>query len=530
MSSSITAGKAAFLAFAAISIASCNSENGSGNGNSNGSSETGGAEVGSSSVEVWPERVDQQALRSVASDDQVRSFYEAGDWQAVWDRRRAGELMHALERSGAHGLSTDSFIDGELPDDPTRREATLTKAALEYASALADGFVDPTEIRDIYTVPRPETDVVQGLRQAVSAGQVGRWLASLPPQTDEYRALSREFLNYARQAQSGESSEIQSGDLIKEGDSDQRVPRLVEALASNGYLDRRQLQQPDPQTYTPQIAQAVEQMQDDFGLASDGVVGPDTLQALNTGARDRARQLAVNLERLRWLEREPPETRIDVNTAATFLDYWRDGRHRDHRKVVVGEPGWETPALGSPIYRLVANPTWTVPKSIEEDELADRGAAYLRANNMERRDGFIVQLPGEDNALGDVKFDMQNDHAIYLHDTPAKALFAENERHRSHGCVRVEDAPQFAQMLAEHDGIVSEYRQAQSKSEESFVDLKSDIPVRLLYHTAFLDRSGKVQFRTDAYGWDEDVARALGREARESRTVRAHERGRDVGP
>src|SRR3546814_1721037 len=131
----------------------------------------------------------------------------------------------------------------------------------------------------------------------------------------------------------------------------------------------------------------------------------------------------VNLDLRRWLNRTPPATRIDVNTAAATLDYWHGGIPVDSRRVVVGQPDWEPPQLSSAIFRLVANPTWTVPKSIERSEMAAKGANYLRRNNMVRRDGWIVQLPGPDNALGQVKFDMRNDYAIYLHDTPAQHLF-----------------------------------------------------------------------------------------------------------
>ena len=140
-------------------------------------------------------------------------------------------------------------------------------------------------------------------------------------------------------------------------------------------------------------------------------------------AGERARQIAVNLERLRWLDRNPPATRIDVNTAAAFLEYRRDGALRDRRNVVVGQPDWETPQLGSPIFQLVAHPIWRVPDSILEDELQDKSPAYLAAQGMEWRDDRLVQLPGPKNSLGQVKFDMRNDQAIYLHDTPAKALF-----------------------------------------------------------------------------------------------------------
>jgi murein L,D-transpeptidase YcbB/YkuD len=515
MSAYPPAGRALFLALAALSLVCCGGGDGS---------------LSEDARDVQPDRVDPEALRAAVDDREARRFYQAVGWQAVWTKDRARVLLEATGQAEAHGLSQTDFLDQSLPTEPAEREAALTEAAIAYASALARGQTDPRKLRRIYTVPRPRTDVAAGLAQAISSDQLREWLASLPPQSEEYRALSRAFLHYLRQSQTGAEARIQVGDTISPRDADPRVPRIVEALATNGYLDQRQLRQPNPQVYTPQIAQAVRRMQQDFGIKPDGIVGPDTLNVLNTGAADRARQLAVNLERLRWLERTPPQTRIDVNTAAAFLDYWRDGRHLDHRHVVVGEPGWETPQLGSPIYRLVANPTWTVPKSIEEDELADKGPTYFREQNMVRRDGWIVQLPGPKNALGQVKFDMRNDQSIYLHDTPHKQLFAENERHRSHGCIRVQDALGFAFMLAAADGVLPQFEKAlMMGEEEEFISLRRQIPVRLLYHTAFY-RDGKVHFRTDVYGWDADVARALGREAGERRTLRPHQRGRDIGP
>lgn len=191
-------------------------------------------------------------------------------------------------------------------------------------------------------------------------------------------------------------------------------------------------------------------------------------------------------------------------------------------RVVVGQPGWETPQLGSPIVRLVANPNWTVPKSIAEEEIIPKGPGYLASHNMVWKDGWIVQQPGPGSALGLVKLDMENPYAIYLHDTPSKALFEQNERHASHGCVRVQDAVGFARMLARQQGKLAEFDQAMALGEETFVDLPQEIPVRLLYHTAFLDESGKVAFRPDAYGWDEDLAKVLGLEVKARSTAPVH--------
>ena len=247
-----------------------------------------------------------------------------------------------------------------------------------------------------------------------------------------------------------------------------------------------------------------------------------------------ARTLAINLERRRWLEREPPATRIDVDTGAATLTYVRDNQVVDRRRVVVGEPGKETPALASPLYRLVANPTWTVPRSIEEEEIAPKGEAYMARNDMERRDGQIVQKSGPRNSLGLVKFDMRNDHAIYLHDTPAKALFGQAERHSSHGCVRVQDALGFARLIAADQGILEQWERAQRRDEdeeeqyeEAFVELPRPIPVRLIYRTAYVE-NGRVVIVPDVYGWDDEVARALGLPAAPRRTARRS--AGDLGP
>ena len=478
---------------------------------------------------VEPRDVTPEALRTAVTDDEVRRFYEARQWRAAWDGKRVGELAEALQQAKRHALDHVPFLPEAAPAEPAAREAALTKAALDYAQALSNGLVDPKELWEIYTVPRPKTDVAAGLAKAVESGELAGWLGSLAPQSEEYRALSAAYVEQLQRLAAGAGSAIRDGQPVNIGDNDPRVPALIQALQANGYLasgDSERPEQPS-EAYTREIAEAVTRLQADYGIEADGVVGPETLEVLNTGPAERARQLAVNLERRRWLERSPPATRIDVNTAATMLDYWRDGSHRDRRKVVVGQPDWETPQLASPIFQLVANPTWTVPKSIEEAEIATKGPGYLARNNMVRRNGRIVQQPGPDNALGQVKFDMKNDHAIYLHDTPAKALFAEHERHRSHGCVRVEDALGFARMLAADDGVLPEFQEERAGRDESFVAMRTEVPVRLLYHTAFLD-GGALHYRTDAYGWDEDLAAALSLQKRTRRPLKS--RGGDVGP
>ena len=463
--------------------------------------------------------------QAAVGDAQARAFYEARQWRAAWDDKSQKLLLKAIDGASAHGLKPSLFIRAEaLPKDRTERELALTSAALRYADALARGYSDPKKLNSIYTVPRPKADIATGLARAIEDGNLGEYYQSLAPHTDEYRALSREFQDYVRQTAAGRPASVPDGKVIEPGSSDSRIPLVAAALKSSGYANFEGV----PASYGSVLVEGVRRLQADYGLKVDGIIGGDTLDALNAGPSGRARQLAVAMERLRWLDRTPAGTRIDVNTAAAFLDYWRDGRLVDTRNVVVGEPGWETPQLGPPLFQLVANPYWRVPDSIYEDELAEKGPGYFASQNMQFRDGRLVQLPGPKNALGQVKFDLKNDNAIYLHDTPAKALFADPERHRSHGCVRVHNALEFAMMIAGQDGVIEKFRKGLASGKETYVKLTREIPVRLLYHTAFFDGS-RVRFRPDVYGWDDEVAQALGLDRGPPRRKRQHQRG-DVGP
>ncbi len=456
-----------------------------------------------------------------------------------WTGKAEKQLVDAISQAPANGLKPELFLNGDLPKNDSQRYAALTDAGLRYAEALAHGYADPTKLIDVYTIPRPAAqDLRQGLAQAIQNGNVGQWLASLAPQTEEYKALSQAHLHYLRLAATGRFQPVQQGKPIKPGASDPRVPAVAAALTIAGYLESGAAPQGSPPAkptaasapnrYSPQMVAAIKQLQSDFGFKTDGIVGGDTLDALNADPGYRARQTAVAMERLRWLQRDPPKTRVDVNTAAATLDFWRDGQHVDQRNVVVGEGDKPTPQLQAPIYRLVANPTWTVPKGLGDNELAEKGPAWLAENNFTIKDGLYVQESGPKNSLGLVKFDMDDKQAIYLHDTPEKAWFGLPERHRSHGCVRVENALQFAQAIAANQGITDQFGKALASNKETFVKLQDKIPVRLLYHTAFWD-GRQVQFRPDIYDWDTNVARALKLEPGKPIRQKQPESG-DIGP
>jgi len=443
--------------------------------------------------------------------------------QAGWSRESVDQLKSAIQARAAHGLDRIAFVTDGEPGSP-EGDARLTQSALAFAEALARGVTDPGKLYDLYTVPRPHPDLKRGLQIALSSGQLGEWLQSLAPQDANYRKLSERYLALRQAGATAKPQIAPVEEPIAPGARNARIPAIAQQLIAYDYL----VGPASGDRYTPSMVAAVKKMQADYGIKPDGVIGSDAIAILNLSDAERARAIAVNMERLRWLERNPPQTRIDVNLAAARLSYWRDGKLVDVRPVVVGRPDTATPQLGSPIYRLVANPTWTVPRSIQTKEIAPKGAAYLQANNMFWKDGWIVQGSGPKNSLGLVKFDMQNDHAIYLHDTPAKALFSLPRRQRSHGCVRVQNAAEFAELLARDNGITEQWQKAVASGEESYVPLPKKIPVRMLYQTVLFDETGDPVLRADPYEWNDRVAAKLGFSPRA--TFHLKPADNDIGP
>ncbi|MCE7797253.1 L,D-transpeptidase family protein [Sphingobium sufflavum] len=439
--------------------------------------------------------------------------------QPEWNDANTRDLNAIIARCAEHSLNHLNFE--EKATDP----AALTRMALRYANALSRGATDPAKLYEIYTVARPAPDLRRGLADALASGKLSEWLDSLAPQTDSYRTLSEAYRKLINGDGAPSTAIPALTDPLKPGASDPRIPAIARQLVASDYLDARQAQ---GDRYSDAMVEAVKHMQVDYGIDPDGEIGPEAFAILNLSDSDRARAIAVAMERLRWLDRTPPGTRIDVNVAAARLDYWRDGKIVDSRKVIVGEPETEPPQLGSPIFRLVANPTWTVPVSIEKKEIAGKDDGYLTLNNMTRKNGRIVQLPGPKNSLGLVKFDMTNEHQIYLHDTPAKTVFAEVQRQRSHGCVRVDDALGFAEMLASDAGILDQWHKARATGKETFVHLPREIPVRLLYRTVIFDGDGQPIVRADPYGWNDRVSVALGFPAGRGSRIKAA--GGDIGP
>lgn len=429
--------------------------------------------------------------------------------------RNAELALDALRAAPAQGLPAARFQAGRIEQllksssgrERAEGERLLRVALIDYGRAQHGASIPSRAFPADWGLKPAAYDAPAELEAALKAGELKAWIAKQPTPLPAYGAMRQAYVDYLKIHAAGGWPTVAHFALAP-GAQDPQVALLRQRLAfEDPSLSASQQDAPADAALT----QALQRFQAAHGLPSTGQLDGATVSELNVPALARAAQIRANLERLRWLPREEPATRIDVNTAAAITEYFVQGQRVMHMLSVSGRPGGdETPMLASRIDAVVLNPPWNVPEEIAQDEILPKGEAYLQQMGFVMKDGRLVQQPGPDAALGVVKFDFDNPYAVYLHDTPAKAAFSRAQRAVSHGCVRLAQAVPLAKaMLANEPGwSAARVDEALAARETLRVELKHETPVRLVYLTAYPE-NGRIAFRPDVYGWDAKLLRML---------------------
>jgi murein L,D-transpeptidase YcbB/YkuD len=394
-------------------------------------------------------------------DHLLRRFYLAHGYQPVWDRRpsEAAALWKAVLRAGDQGLDPASFHSAVLSEHgaaltPIERDLLLSDGLLSYVDALARGAMPVEERYDDEDLQPEPVDAVAALDAAIAAPDPAKAIETLAPASPEYSAMRQAYADYLATGEGGRGR-------------------------SAGARDR-----PEPPRRP---------------IAAD--------------TQRRVRQLAVNLERLRWLPRKIPGDRVVVDTAISQLRLFRDDRPVFTTRVVVGELDKQTPELQSVIRDILFNPPWNIPRSIVEKEILPKLASdrhYLAEHHMRFRGPMAVQQEaGPYSALGRLKFEMDDRFDVYLHDTPQKALFHAADRMMSHGCVRVENPRALAALLLDESPEAVD--KAVNVDRTHRRALPKPIPVFIVYHTVEVESDGSIAFRADPYQRDNEIWEYLNR-------------------
>jgi len=433
-----------------------------------------------------------------------------------------GAMLQTLDTAPQQGFAPSAFGDVQQiagliqsadPAEHERGQRLLRSAILAYARAQHGLGLATADFPKEWGIRPASYDADREFRTALAQNRLDDWLKSLPPPSPRYTALVQALAAYQKLAAQGGWKPVPLGRPMRQGDRNSRVVALRDRLA---FEDPVIANQAHTNSYDAPLADGVRRFQTRYGLKDAGFVGPETYQALNIPVTARVNQIRANLERWRWLPRNPPATRIEVDAASGALDYYKDDQDVMHMLAAAGKPDDQTPMLISAITDVVLNPAWHVPADIAKRELYPK---QHRDHGYFAREGFvkgtsglapIVQKPGPKNALGQVKFEFDNAYGVYMHDTPAKTAFSLAQRSVSHGCVRLQHALDLAKaLLSSKSGSSPEgIDQALASGDTQTVNLPQSVPVFLLYWTAYV-QNGQMILRQDPYGWDDMVVRLL---------------------
>jgi L,D-transpeptidase YcbB len=484
-----------------------------------------------------------RALAEAASQNEVvAGFYRDHGYETLWtsakDAARRNALLTAISSADLQGLPSQRYdAQGLIAEaqravtegDRGRLEVAFTAAFLRYATDLNSGALEPKKVSHgiLREINRPKPEDL--LRDLSAADRPLSYLHNLAPKAPQYARLVKEKLRL----ESEPLTETRiSAAKLQAGDKGASVVALRDRLVQLGYIDRSASAE-----YDGQIRRAVQRFQLDQRIVPDGVAGASTIAALNETADARLRSVVVALERMRWMANTPLGARhIWVNQPTFVADIVDDGRVSFETRVVIGrsDADHQSPEFSDSMEYMVVNPSWGVPRSIIVKEylpllqrnpnavghlqvvdgrgrVVPRGAVNFAAYSASSFPFGLRQPPSDGNALGKVKFMFPNPYNIYLHDTPAKSLFANEVRAFSHGCIRLGDPFDFAYTLLSNQTAdpKAEFQSHLVSKQESSISLKDPVPVHLVYYTAWPTAKGAIGYRPDVYGRDADLFKAL---------------------
>ncbi len=473
----------------------------------------------------------------------LTAFYVKGNGPVYWvGTGRMVPFMQRMQSATNDGLDPTAYPTQALTELATKSansdafnaaQAELYYAAffIAYASDLKVGRIAPQNVDPNLFRSRKTIDPLKVLQDLSQQPNPSKYLTAFEPRNQHYQALKKMLKVYTSVIDEGITwPRVADGVPITPGKSDPRVVQVRRILATTGDYNGGDN---GSSVYDTGLADAMRRFQIRHGLEAKGMIGKQSIIALNTSPEERQRQIILNMERWRWMPDDLGADHFLVNIAGFELSRIEGNTVVDHMNVVVGAVATQTPEFSAAMRYVELNPTWTVPYNIATTEMLPK----LRANPYEYAQDFDVlangkiadwgsiswanygpgtfpftfrQHPGPKNALGKVKFMLPNSHNIYLHDTPAKDKFANTTRAFSHGCIRLSQPQELAySLLGSKLGMTPALINAiWTRGTTTKVNLPQPIPVHIVYATAFSTQNG-IEFRPDVYGRDRKLYQAL---------------------
>ncbi len=444
-----------------------------------------------------------------------------------------------------YNLDNNSVSSGKQAAVYARLDLALTNSMVRLVRFIVQGDVDWNLVQRKFKALKGSDDIRidwemspkafpnQGqLTSAIVNGNIRGYLSSLIPMEKRYRKLVTLLKNY-RVMDKFPKIEYSKSPL-KLGDWSSRVVEVKKRLQISGdYPKNASLDR----TFGKTLEKAVITYQKRYLLKVDGKVDKTMTYYLNQPAKKNIQAIITNLDKTKLYPKRFESEHIEVNIPDFNLRYYRNGSKIMKMGIVVGRMDRPTPIFSDKVEYMVVNPTWTVTDNLIKRDLIPvlkEQPDYLREHNFRVFSGKkevevnyemlepymnsnkrvpyrFVQYPGDNNALGRIKFMFPNKYAVYLHDTDNKTLLTRRYKLYSSGCMRVDKPFELMDILlvnSKKSYTRSDIDRIIETNKPTTIRLRRSVPVHMLYFTVY-EEDGLAYFKHDVYMFDKIIEESV---------------------
>ncbi len=486
--------------------------------------------------------------------DRLKAMYELLEYQPIWITEEGltsytKELFSQMEgditldKNSASYLELQTIQNSAIPtkkEDIAAKEFVIAKLYQDYMSHVLYGDIDWKKFqRNLKRTHRNGVWEVHNILASPESLLIGsvkhktlkHAFKEATPTFPLYGRMLTSLKQYQEIVKNGGWELLPDFKNLKPGMRDPVVPALRERLIREGDFIPCENNN-TTERYDDCLVEAVKRFQARHGLEAEGYVGKMTRKALSESAEHKVAKIKLNLDRIKWLKRGHDRYHIFVNIPS-YTMYMLDGLDIiETMRVITGRKGHESPVFYGRVRTIVLNPYWRIPASIIRHETIpklQKDPGYTNKKKIEIHTGYsehspivnpysvkwhkygrklppykFMQSPGEQNALGKVKYLFPNKYAVYMHDTNQRNLFVKDYRALSHGCVRLGKPFDLLEAFSKIEPKLDfeKSKVILDKNKKTPFRLSNSVPVDIIYLTTLVDHNGTVMFSDDVYGYD----------------------------
>jgi len=505
----------------------------------------------------------------------VQAIYTKNNYAPLWiadqNKKRFGELITALnnplfnyknKQMGRKNIKQLLFMLEDSHIAPQKKEAIYARLDIMMSNSfislvrfITQGDVDWKLLQQKMSILKQSNDIeskweitpkssptIESLYGAIIENNIQNYLTTLLPLEQRYRQLVQMLQDYRTMANFPKVT--YSNEIFQLGDSSKKIIDIKRRLQISGDLSRSAT---IDTLFDKPLQQAVLTYQKRYNLKVDGKIDKVMTYYLNLPAKKNIQQIIVNLDKCKLYPKSFEKEHIEVNIPDFNLRYYRNNKQIFKTGIVVGRIDRPTPIFSDKITYMVLNPTWTIPDNLIKRDLIHTlrdNPNYLMENNIHVFRGKervtvtsqelnkyennsskvpyrFVQYPGDNNALGRIKFMFPNKYAVYIHDTDNKSLLERRYKIYSSGCIRVDKPFDLLDIMLPHLQQSYSHNQIQeilATLEPTTLKLTQAIPVHLLYFTVYKE-DGLAYFKNDIYLYDQMIWESSQEQRKETFTL-----------